>query len=145
MAPDAKLLVVQTAQAVTPTATPVWGYLFGSPKTDLTYVVYLSNGQSMGAKEYGKAGLNAAEWAKVPGTDAWKVDSDVALSKALAISGANGNPAAYIMGFVTYKPATDTSTVQPFVWSVQFDPGASGATTKAIDVNATTGVAAVTK
>ena len=42
MAPDAKLLVVQTAQAVTSTGTPVWAYLFGSPSSDKTFVVYLT-------------------------------------------------------------------------------------------------------
>ena len=144
-APDAKLLVVQTAQAVTPTATPVWGYLYGSPSTDKTYIVYVTEGQSMGAKEYGKAGLSADEWKLVPGTDAWKVDSDAALTKALAASGGSGAPKAYVMGFVTYKPKTDTSTIEPFVWSVQLDPGSSGATTKPINVNATTGAATATK
>jgi hypothetical protein len=40
MAPDAKLLLVQTAQSVAVTDTPVWVYVFGSPKTDKTYLVY---------------------------------------------------------------------------------------------------------
>jgi hypothetical protein len=144
-APDAKLLVVQTAQAVSPTATPVWGYLFGSPSTDKTYVVYLSNGKSMGMQEYGTSGLSAADWKKVPSSDAWKVDSDVALSKAWALTGTSGNPPAYLMGFMTFKPKTDTSTVEPFVWSVQFDPGTSGGPAKAYNVNATTGAASVAK
>jgi hypothetical protein len=143
--PDAKLLVVQTAQPVTTTATPVWGYLFGSPSTDKTYMVYVSNGQSMGAKEYGTTGLSKDEWAKVPGSEAWKVDSDAALAKALPLSGAKGAPAAYVMGLLTYKPKNDTSTVEPFVWNVQFDPGSSGATSKTILVNATTGAASVSK
>jgi hypothetical protein len=143
--PDAKLLVVQTAQAVSPTGTPVWAYLFGSPATDKTYVVYLANGKSMGMQEYGKSGLSAAEWKKVPATDAWKVDSAEALAKAWALNGASGNPPAYLMGFMTYKPAADTSTVEPFVWSVQFDPGTSGAPAKAFNVNATTGAASVAK
>ena len=144
-APDAKLLVVQTAQAVLPTASPVWGYLFGSPSTDKTYMVYVSSGQSMGAQEYGTAGLSASEWPKVPGTDSWKVDSDAAYAKALALSGAKGQPAAYMMGMVTYKPVASTSTIEPFVWSVQFEPGASGATTRAIDVNAMTGATSLSK
>ena len=50
----------QTAQAVTPTATPVWGYLFGSPSTDKTFFVYVTAGRSMGAKQYGQAGLSAS-------------------------------------------------------------------------------------
>jgi len=143
MAPDAKLLIVQTAQAVTPTATPVWAYLFGSPKNDKVYIVYLTNGQSMGAQEYAKAGMTAEEWKTVPDTAKWKIDSPEALTKALAVSGAKGEPNAYMMGFITYKSKADTSTVQPFVWNIQFDPGASGATTQPIDVNAETGEAKV--
>jgi hypothetical protein len=143
--PDAKLLVVETAQAVEPTGTPIWAYVFGSPSTDKIFVVYLSNGQSMGAQENGTAGLSAAEWAKVPGTDAWKIDSDAAYKKALAASGATGTPAAYMMGFITYKAASDTSTIEPFVWNVQFDPGTSGATPNTLNVNATTGAASIAK
>jgi len=145
MAPDAKLLVVQTAQAVTPTGTPVWAFLFGSPSSDKTFVVYLTDGQSMGAQEYGKAGLSADEWKKVPGTDSWKVDSDEAYTKALGASGAKGDPAAYMMGLLTYKSAEDTSTIKPFVWRVIFDPGTSGATTATIEVDANTGAATVAK
>ena len=85
------------------------------------------------------------EWAAVPGTDGWTVDSDTAYTKALAVSGAKGAPAAYMMGLLTFKPTSDTSTVQPFVWSVQFDPGASGATTSSINVDAKTGVATLAK
>lgn len=145
MAPDAKLLVVQSAQAVTPTGTPVWAYLFGSPSNDKTFVVYLTGGQSMGAQEYGTAGLSADEWKNVPGTDGWTVDSDTAYTKALAASGAKGDPAAYMMGLLTYKSAEDTSTIKPFVWRVIFDPGKSGATTGTIEVDAKTGAATVAK
>jgi len=143
--PDAKLLVVETAQAVEPTGTPVWAYIFGSPSTDKIFVVYLANGQSMGSQENGTAGLSAAEWAKVPGTDEWKIDSDVAYKNALAASGAKGTPAAYMMGFITYKAASDTSTIEPMVWNVQFDPGTSGATDKVVTVDAKTGKAAIGK
>ncbi len=145
MAPDAKLLFVQTAQAVTPTDTPVWAYLFGSPSTDKTFAVYVRSGQLMGAQEYGAAGLSADEWKKVPETDPWKVDSDEAYTKALAVSGAKGDPAAYVMGLLAYKAAEDTTTVKPFVWQVNFDPGTSGATTSTIGVDANTGSAAVVK
>lgn len=144
-APDAKLLVVQTAEATVATATPSWVYLFGSPSTGRTYAVYIVAGKSMGAQEYGSAGLTDDEWSQVPDLDAWKVDSDVAYQKALSASGAKGDPAAYIMGLVTYMPATATSTVEPFVWNVQFDPGSSGATTSTVEVNATTGSTAVAK
>jgi hypothetical protein len=143
--PDAKLLVVETAQAVEPTGTPIWAYIFGSPSTDKIYVVYVTGGRSMGAQENGTAGLSAAEWAKVPGTADWKIDSDEAYTKAVAASGAKGSPAAFMMGFITYKAAADTSTIEPFVWNVQFDPGTSGATTKTLLVNATTGAASVAK
>jgi hypothetical protein len=144
-APDAKLLVVQTAQAVTTTGTPVWAYLFGSPSSDKTYVVYVANGASMGAQLYGTAGLTTSEWSKVPTTTTWKIDSDAAYTKALAVSGASGTPTAYMMGFMTYKPASDTSTIDPFVWSVEFEAGSSGATTSAINVNMNTGAAAIAK
>jgi hypothetical protein len=144
-APDAKLLVVQTAQAVPATGTPVWAYIFGSPKTGKTYLVYTTGGQAMGSQEYGDSGLSADEWGKVPSSDEWKIDSDAAFKKAVAASGAKGDPAAYMMGFTTYKPATDTSTVEPFVWNVYFDPGESGATTATILVNAKTGDTKVSK
>lgn len=145
MAPDAKLLVIQTGQAVTTTATPVWGYIFGSQKTGDAYIVYVSNGVSMGAQDLGSAGLKASEWAKIPGTSAWKVDSDAAYTKAVAASGAHGTPNAYIMGFETYKAASDTSTIEPFVWLVQFDPGTSGATTNTVTVDTRTGAASISK
>jgi hypothetical protein len=144
-APDAKLLVVQTAQASPTTATPDWIYLFGSPKTGRTYAVYVANGKSMGAQEYGSAGLTDAEWAKVPKTGPWTVDSDDALKKALVASGAKGTPNAYVMGLMTFKPSTDTSTIEPYVWNVQFDPGSSGAATGTISVDAKTGAATVAK
>lgn len=143
--PDAKLLVVETAQAVEPTGTPIWAYVFGSPSTDKIYVVYMTGGQSMGSQENGKAGLSAAEWAKVPSTDQWKIDSDAAYTKAFAAGGGKGAPAAYMMGFVTYKAAADTSTIEPMVWNIQFDPGTSGVTDKIVYVNANTGAATVAK
>jgi hypothetical protein len=144
--PDAKLLVVQTAEPAEPTATPVWAYLFGSPSTDKTWVVYIEEGQATtAAEEFGTANLSASEWAKVPGTEAWKVDSDEAYKKALSASGAKGDPAAYMMGFITYKPRADTSTLDAFVWSVRSDPGTSGATTKTVTVNAKTGAASLSK
>lgn len=145
MAPDAKLLVVQTAQAATATSTPVWVFLFGSPSNDKTFAVYTQNGQTMAAQEYGTAGLTDEQWGQVPGTGDLKVDSDDAYAKAVAAGGAKGDPAGYMMGLTTYKPAEDTSTVQPFVWQVQFDPGESGATTGTITVDAKTGAASAGK
>jgi len=144
MAPEAKLLLVQTAARVTPTATPVWGYLFGSPKNDKTYIVYVAGGKAMPASEYGAAGLSASDWSAVPGTDSWKIDSDEAYRKALAANGAKGAPAAYNMGFITYVPPSETtSETKTFLWYVEFEPAASGGTTSTIEVDAKTGVTVV--
>jgi hypothetical protein len=144
-APDAKLLLVQTAQAVTPTSTPVWAYLFGSPKSGTLYVVRVANGAAMPPAEYGKASeIGTFDWGKVPSTDQWKVDSTEAYQKAYTASGAKSAPPQWVMGFITYVPNTEeTQTATPFVWSVQFDPGTSGATPNIIDVNATTGATKV--
>ncbi|MHB9004728.1 MAG: hypothetical protein ACYC6C_11815 [Coriobacteriia bacterium] len=143
MAPDAKLLVVETAEGVTPTSTPVWAYLFGSPESDKTFVVYVSDGKAMNASEYGTAGLSEAEWSEVPGTDDWKIDNVEAYDKALELSGADGAPAAYYMGFQTYVPEAfaASSTVSAFTWYVSFDPGESGASTATVAVDAKTGEA----
>jgi hypothetical protein len=145
MAPDAKLLLVQTAEAVTATSTPVWGYLFGSPTDNKTYIVYVTAGEVLSASEYGTAGFSADEWSSVPGTGAWKIDSDVAYEKALAVSGAKGTPSAYEMGILTYVPPSweDSATTKAFVWNVMFEPGASGATTGVIEVDAASGAAIV--
>lgn len=138
-APDAKLLVVQTAQSVTETATPVWAYLFGSPENDKTYVVYVANGEPMGASEYGTAGLSEEEWAQVPDIGDWKIDSDDAYQKALEAAGANVKPTQYVMGLQTFVPASTPATagVDPFVWYVSMDLGEGGSRT--VQVNATSG------
>lgn len=146
-APEAKLLVVQTAAAVTTTSTPVWGYLFGSPKTDKTYVVYVADGEVTRSGEYGKAGLSAKEWAKIGSADAFTIDSDEAYTKALAVSGAKQGvlPPRYLMGLQTYVSAKNAkeSGAAPYTWYVVFDPGASGATSSTIDVDGNTGQAAI--
>lgn len=146
IAPDAKLLLIQTAQPVTATATPVWAFLFGSPKSDKTYVVYVGKGKATPASVYGAAGLSKTEWAAVPGADEWKIDSDQAYAKALPVSGGKGAPAAYGMGFVTFVPSSaGTATVKPFVWNVNFEPGTSGATMATIQVDAKTGAVTAPK
>ncbi|HET6350585.1 MAG TPA: hypothetical protein VFG89_00430 [Coriobacteriia bacterium] len=146
-APEAKLLMVQTATAVSATSTPVWGYLFGSPKTDKTYVVYVVNGEVMRSGEYGKAGMSAKDWAQVGAADAFKIDSDEAYTRALAVSGAKQGaaPPRYLMGLQTYvSPDTAKKTgAAPYTWYVVFDPGASGATSSTIDVDGNTGKALV--
>jgi hypothetical protein len=140
MAPDAKLLLVQTAEAATPTATPVWGYLFGSPGSGKTFSVYVRDGEVLQASEYGQVQLDKAEWDAVPGVEDWKIDSDVAYEKALAVVGAAAKSVPYYMGFVTYLPKSEsTATVKPFIWNVMFDPTASGVASGTIEVNATTG------
>ena len=144
-APDAKLLVGQSAQPITATSTPVWEFLLGSPKTDVVYAVIVMGGKGQ-AQEYGKAGLTADEWAKVPSVDAWKVDSDVAHQKAITVY-SNGKNAAYVMGFVTYVPAkAKTPDSKPQIWVVNFDPASIGhATTSTVDVSMTTGAASLAK
>lgn len=144
-APDARLLVAQTASSATPTDTPVWAYLFGSPSTDDIYLVYASGGTVMSWQKYGTAGLSAEQWAEVPEKVTWTVDSDDAYKKALEVSGAEGDPNAYMMGILAYKTAEDTSAVEPGVWNVWYDPGTSGATTSLILVDAKTGDASVSK
>lgn len=142
MAPDAKLLLVQTATSLAPTETPVWAYLFGSPTNDKTYVVYVSNGKTMQAAEYGTAGLSEKEWGEVPGTDDWKIDSAAAYDKAVDASGLSAAPSFYNMGFLTYVPSSDeTNTTKPFVWHVQLIPSGSGDATASVRVDAKTGAA----
>jgi hypothetical protein len=134
---------VPPAEADTTTSTPVWGYLFGSPTDNKTYLVYVKAGEVVSAAEYGTADFSASEWAAVPGTDAWKIDSDAAYEKALAVSGAKGTPAAFEMGILTYVPPSweDSATTKSFVWNVMFEPGASGATTGVVEVDAVSGAA----
>ncbi len=144
LAPDAKLLVVQTAQSASTTSTPVWSYLFGSPETDKTYLVIAAKGQTLGTSEYGTGGLTEQEWDEVPSDfKTWKIDSDAALKKAIEASGAKGDPRAYVMGFQTYIPSTSTSGSKAFRWYVALDPGDSGATTSTIGVDAKTGETAI--
>ena len=144
-APDAKLLVAQTAAPLTATSTPSWEFLIGSPKTDVIYAVMVSGGKSQ-SQVYGSAGLKAAEWAAVPTTDAWKIDSNVAHEKAVALN-PDGKSAAYIVGFVTYIPkSAPKSSAKPMVWSVSFDPTSKGkAPTTTVDVDMSTGVASWAK
>ena len=144
-APQGKLLLVQTANIASTTSTPVWSYLFGDPKTSVIYAVMVQNGKPSPAMRYGVASLTATEWAAVPTADAWKVDSDAAYQKAVAAY-PKGASAPYAMGFVTYVPKTATATIDPFVWSVAFNPeGGPGVTPTTVKVNATTGAASVSK
>jgi hypothetical protein len=141
-APDAKLLVVQTTNVVSPTSTPTWGYLFGDAKTGTVYVVTMNNGKPGPAQVYGQASLTPTQWAQVPSADAWKVDSDVAYQKAVGVN-SKGASAPYTMGVVTYLPPGSGGDLKPFEWSVVFDPDGSKPTT--VTVNATTGDATPAK
>lgn len=139
MAPDAKLLVVQTANVASTTSTPVWAYLYGSPKTDVTYIVFVQKGEAT-AYEYGQASLTATQWAAVPDTKEIKIDSDKAHDLAAAkLSSADKN-APWVMGLVTYLPSGQESGVQAMSWSVTFNPDAtSESDIKVFAVDARTG------
>jgi hypothetical protein len=143
--PDGKLLVAQVASPVTATSSPVWEFLIGSPKTGKIVAVMVPNGQVQ-AQPYGDANLKAAEWASVPTTATWKIDSDIAIAKALAVH-PDGKSAGYFMGFVTYVPkAKATPESKTMEWIVSFDPKAQGkAPTSTVEVNLSTGVAAFAK
>jgi hypothetical protein len=145
-APDARFLLVQTGNIVTATATPVWTYLFGSPRTGTIYAVMVRDGNASAPMPYGTTDLSAKEWASVPGVDGWKVDSDVALDKALASASLQGKQVPYAMGMVSYVPKTSTATVEPFVWSVVLDPEPkSGSKTRTVSVDAATGEVKATR
>lgn len=135
MAPDAKLLVVQTAEPITETSTPVWAYLFGSPETDTTYMVYVSEGKAMGASEYGSAGLSDEEWQAVPDTSGWEVDSDDAYEKAIAEAGGDTQTSGYFMGLQTYVPrsASETDTTRSMTWYISLDVARSAEGLVAVD------------
>ncbi len=144
-APDAKLLLVQTANVVTATTTPVWQYLFGSPKDGTIVAVTVEKGKVTATQPYGSAGMDEAEWKLIPASTDWKIDSDKALAAALKSDKKVTDKTPWAMGFVTYIPksAASSTTIDPFVWSISFDPQGPAPTT--IDVNATTGEAKAAK
>ena len=144
-APEAQLLLVQTAQVVTATETPVWEYIVGSPKTDKLYAIVVSHGLPQ-AQEYGAAELGS-EWSKVPSADAWKIDSDEALAKARAVYPNAKADTAYAMGMITYIPeAKKKPGSKAMTWFVQFDPQTQGSLpTSTVQVDATTGEASLAK
>ncbi len=144
-APDAKVLLGQIVAPIPTTATPMWEFLVGSPKTGIVYAVLVNNGVGQ-SKEYGKVVLKAAEWKKVPQISAWKIDSDKALADALKLY-PQGKTAAYSAGFVTYVPegAPDSST-KPMTWNFNFDPASVGkAPTSTVLVDMVTGATSFAK
>jgi hypothetical protein len=146
MAPDGKLLVCQAADTITPTSTPVWEFLIGSPKTNSVFAVLVKDGKAE-ASPYGSADLSPAEWSAVPTTQGWKVDSPQAHEAALTVY-PNGKTADYFMGFVTYIPksAQAENTSKPMTWIVSFDPASKGqAATSTVNVDMSTGAATLAK
>ena len=142
-APDAVFLIVQTPSIATQTPSPSWAYLFGSKKANKVYAVTVTDGKADKAVDMGATSITAAQWAKIPPKDKWKIDSNVAFDKASATYTARigtAPPSNYAMGMATFVPAA-TSGIKPFVWSVNFDPAAGGADAKSrqIDIDATTG------
>lgn len=146
-APDAKLLLVQTANVISTTSTPVWQYLFGSPKDGSIYAVTVKDKKVMGTQPYGDSGMDKAEWALVPADDEWAIDSDAAYKSALAANKKNTAAIPYAMGFVTYIPksAAASSSIEPFVWSIAFDPQSTLGSPNTVNVDAKTGKATLAK
>lgn len=144
-APDGKLLVGQTSEALTATSTPSWEFLIGSPKTNVIYAVQVKDGKVQ-SSQYGSAGLKADEWALVPAPSAWKIDSPEAHTKALTVY-PNGKNAGYFMGFVTYVPkSATTASAKPMTWIVSFDPASQGQiATNTVNVDMGTGATALAK
>lgn len=145
LAPDVKLLVLQTGGMAQVGSDPVWVFTFGSPETGAMYTVSIAGGNVMDASEAGQAPLEDDEWDVVPDTAAWDIDSHEAYESALAVSGANGDPAGYSMLLETHVPRSSSAepVVRPFVWYVAFEPGSSGATAGVIEVDAKTGEASL--
>ena len=145
-APDAKLLLVAAGSAITPTSPPEWQYLFGSPKTGVTYAVLIQGGKATSMR-YGTAQLSKKDWDAVPGPDQWKVDSDAAHTKALSVYPGATPESPYIIGFVTFIPPSAKNVKTPaMTWSISFDPTTKGSSpTSTVQVNAETGAAGFAK
>lgn len=144
-APDGKILLGQIVSPIATTATPMWEFLVGSPKTGQVYAVLVNNGVGQ-SKDYGKVVLKAAEWKKVPDVSAWKIDSDVALADALKIY-PQGKTSAYSAGFVTFVPSSAPKTaVKAMTWNINFDPASKGkAPTSTVLVDMVTGATSFAK
>ena len=145
VAPDAKLILCQTVAPIPATSTPIWEFLIGSPKTGLVYSALIVQGKAQ-TNQYGQVTLSAAEWAKIPSLDAWKIDSDVAHEKALSVY-PQGKKAEYMSQFLMYRPQGAPKTAaKPMTWSITFDPASKGkATTSTVLVDMVTGAASLAK
>lgn len=142
-APDAKLLVVQTPSASAAGGNPLWVYTFGSPETGQMFTVSLANGTVMNTAPAGAAPLEAEEWASVPETAAWEIDSDEAYEAALEVADFESTPTGYSMVLETYVPrsAPAEPAVSAFVWYVSFRTGDGEELPTVVAVDARTGEA----
>lgn len=141
--PDAKLLVVQTGEPATASDDPSWSYLFGSPSSGKTYLVFVSGETITDAAEYGDSDLTEEDWEQVPELTDWKIDSDAAYRKAVEAAGVTDPQMTYMMGMQTYYPDEDAAAQEAtaFTWYVYFDPLSEESI--AVAVNARTGEAVV--
>lgn len=145
-APDAKILLGDTVAPVNATSTAMWEFLVGSEKKSMVYSVLVAN-QVGQFKQYGKIVLKHDEWAKVPSLSVWKVDSDAAVAKARVVY-PQGQKAAYIAEFLTYRPASAPKTAnKAMTWKITFNPSSnkSKLATTAVLVDMITGDAAFAK
>jgi len=145
LAADAKLLVVQAPSASADGADPLWVFLFGSPETGQMFSVSIVNGVVMNTAAAGAAPLESAEWASVPETAEWEVDSDEAYEAAFAAAELEGTPTGYAMVMETYVPASapPVPAVTAFVWYVTFTMPDAEAESPVVAVDARTGEATV--
>lgn len=142
-APDGIIMVAQTMQAYSPTATPAWQFLVGSPKSNSVFNVLVVDGQGK-FQPVGSVSFSPAQWEQVPRFSAWKLDSDIAREKAIAVypKGAKEN---YTVGMLAYRPVSGSdSTARPLQWRVTFDPAKRGnAATSTVLVDMATGAASL--
>lgn len=145
-APGGKLLGGETVARITATGTPMWQFLVGSPKDNSVYVVLVNNGRAQW-RQWGSVTMKTEEWSKVPTMTAWKVDSDAARTKALALH-PEGKNAKYSSSFMTYLPeAAVDKPVVPMQWVISFGPLPKGskAPTSTVIVDMVTGAASFAK
>lgn len=144
--PGVKLLYGQMIAPTTTTSTAMWQFLLGSPEDSTLYTVIVNSGRAQWQTS-GSVTMAKPEWSKVPTMTAWKVDSDVALKKALAVF-PNGRKSKYFASFITYLPdsATDRS-IKPMQWVLSFDPSVNkgSAPTSTVLVDMATGDASFPK
>lgn len=138
-APDARLLLAQAAGDTRSPNSTVWTYVFGSPESGKMYSVSVSNGTAMGVLDAGMAPLQDSEWASVPETGSWTIDSDEAYAKAVEASGIEGEPTEFSMLLNTYTPKSSETGAKAMVWYVSLSTGTD--TGDVIQVDAKSGEA----